>query len=1029
MSILNKLKAANAGGSLADALPNEEPSFLSKLTNPVFELLGVSQNILKSGILAAQETYAGDYDAAKEALMTGIKTALPFVPARHIEASEITGSDSFWKNLAFDLTVDPLNALGGIGSLTKVGKLGKRLETLKSLELATTKLGKAEDLAKIQGEIVRVTDELTTAAKEGTKTRSIVKLGIPFTEKADIHIGNAKTISDSAKKLGLFDDGQRKILERELKSVGKNIREEVKLLDDVDIPTEKLLKLGAKEAEIRKLLSETPKPNIATNITTRVHKLIKETKARFGHNADDATIEALHDVTRSNVSEVTRLVGEDTGALISELKALSKLRNVSDAEQIHRLTNITELRHLRTGMLPDYEAKVVAEATVLKDKQLKLERMLEKSKKLTEVQKLERLAKSRDRFDRGIKKIKLTAEENRLRDTKFIEDIPNVLPNEWLVSEKIAKWYDPMLGVEEAVGASPHRINPQKQMVSYTRRLLSDKANALKKSNPSRYKIIQSEFEARLPSGIKRTLHPEKTIDEVNKIVREDFDINFDFFDPNVVKQLTERRLQHHKFVEEARGVHAFLEIFGTKDIIQGPSVSVSKLVGIIGGKTKDKAGKTIYKGLDPRTPAFEKYRGMRIPKAKAQDFLRTNEVLRNSVLMNSPNIGKIMGMVDKLNQYYKAYLTVPFPSFHARNAVSNAVLSKMGGVSFTKQTGLFPKVLKLQNAARTKTLTEVDKKLWDEMLDLGIINRGQFFEVMKSAEQVGAKQKGVMNALRRGGQAVEDNARIIHYLAKKEAGLTPIEAMRSVNKYLFDYSKLTDFERKFARPAFLFYTWMRNNIPLMVHTTLTDPRTVNIYENLTGLNQDEVPSYLKGSRAFPIPGSEGAGTEAIGSLGVPFEDLNMLNIADADPDFFSQISRLAGKILNKASPAFKIPIELIQGEALFTGRKLSSMTTSELIANFTPAGRLVREGTKAINPEESMGMRALDFATGLRTYKIDPKKVQIDKIKRAALASGKFERSGFLVLPKKKYKDDRFTKDQFNMIQREIRRLNKKEE
>lgn len=1170
MGVLNKIKALNA----ADSIPiePESPSILSTLTSPIFDLLDVPQNILKSGILAAQEANAGDYEAAKDALLVGIKTALPFVSARHIEAEEITGSDSFWKNLAFDVVVDPLNAVGGLGSLTKVGKAAKRLETLKNLEFGVSKLGKVEDLAEIKKQIALTEDILAGAIKEGgERTRSMVKLGVPFTEKFDVHVGDAtkfaKGVKESAIKLNLFDEGQRKIFERELRTTKQKLREEMRLSkadevwyhgnstgfdgklgvgrkiggnnkaifgaatpeqtepfhspggfvdqasnirpfkvkgkilrhgsDDMakvikeiekdfdpkrvfdarnsfgfwekpkaiqhlqklgydavemteearktiqvfdtksivemgtgDFISPKFVKLTERYQKLSEQIADIPKSNVGTKITTGIYDLVRGIKARFKHGADSEKIETLKDITQSNIVATTRLIGEQSAAIATELQDLAKLKQVSDVAQLERLLNIQELRHLRSGNLPDYEAKVVEAVQELKDKHLKFERSVSASKKLTEEQKLEKLSKGREIFTRKVQGIKVKSEEAKIRDTLFVDDIKNVHPSEWLLSEKIGQYTDAMPKIEAELGYNINALNPQKDMLSYTRRLPTAQAKALKKKNPSKFSLITSEMNTRLPSGIKRGLFPEKTIPEINEIIKHDFDIKFDFFDPDVVNQLTERRLQHHKAVERGRMTHAFIEAFGTTETLAEPSLSVKDFISKIGGKSKDKAGKTFYKGLDPRMPAFEKYKGMRIPKSATRDFLGVDEILKNSVLINTPNVSRFMGMVDKINGYFKTYLTVPFPSFHARNFVSNTVLSKVGGVTFTKQTELTPRVLDLLYRSGTTVfskankLTQEEKVLWNEILDHGITGRGQFYEILKASGQAksGSQnivQKGVQKA-RDVGQFVEDFSRITHYLAKKEAGLTPVEAMRSVNKHLFDYSKVTNFERAYMRPAFLFYTWMRNNIPLMIQTTLTDPRMVGVYENLTGLKSDEVPSYLKGSRAFPV--GEG---EAIGSLGLPFEDLNMFNVADADPTFFKQIARLAERVLTKTSPAFKIPFEMTTGKTLFTGRDLSSLTPVELLENWTPAGRAVREGEKLIDPDEPASMKTLDILTGVRTYKIDPNKVKIDKLKRAAISTGRFERSGFLVLPKKRYKDDPLTDEQFHMIQREIRKLN----
>jgi len=62
-------------------------------------------------------------------------------------------------------------------------------------------------------------------------------------------------------------------------------------------------------------------------------------------------------------------------------------------------------------------------------------------------------------------------------------------------------------------------------------------------------------------------------------------------------------------------------------------------------------------------------------------------------------------------------------------------------------------------------------------------------------------------------GQAVEQQARLANYLAARKAGMSAFEAAALVNKTLFDYGDLTDFERHVMRRGFPFYTWTSKNL------------------------------------------------------------------------------------------------------------------------------------------------------------------------------------------------------------------------
>lgn len=57
--------------------------------------------------------------------------------------------------------------------------------------------------------------------------------------------------------------------------------------------------------------------------------------------------------------------------------------------------------------------------------------------------------------------------------------------------------------------------------------------------------------------------------------------------------------------------------------------------------------------------------------------------------------------------------------------------------------------------------------------------------------------------------------------------GLSPADAAASARSALFDYSDLTDFEKKYMRQIFIFYSFQRKNLDLFWDTVLTNPHRV----------------------------------------------------------------------------------------------------------------------------------------------------------------------------------------------------------
>ena len=1224
MGYIHKLNTLGKVRSPSVPLPQEEEStLLGKLTSSVFDLLDVPQNVLFSGILAAQQYDRGETEAAKKSLINAVKTLLPFVPAREVEFSEIGpfGEDEYWKNLAGEIIVDPLNFVPGLGRLTKLGRAGKRLTHLKNEAKLAKQLGlPAEEVLAAQErafEARRLLNVETAKAGADKRTRSIISLGLPLLPQAgELHIGDAKKVGELAAKLNLFKPFEHKIFVdalnrnqnllikaarenaeqgdiwyhgtprgfenikasgrtgaygvygsktpkiahrfvshvapgeftetftgygafetpniRPFKVRGKilrkgtkefdaivdelpillshsqetinfqfyddilekyaNIKNEdlrkipeinafikskgidklpltilndfaehmvnitpyseqikaiangkhtwrvwehgpirhflqgkgysavemtetagdtIRVFDEKDIINygtpefygDKFTKLFAKNIALQKQLQQTNTGRFTPPVFLR--SFIRNLESKFRHTRKDDFIQTGAEFLKSNIAKERELLGEDLASALESARTIAKQHGVSEAEQLMRLLGLGQLRHLRTGQLPDYATKASKEAEKLQKLFAKKEAKIKASKKLGDAEKLERLNKLHQKAYGEANAIKAKYEALRIRDTAFVNNLKDVTPEEWQFVDQFIQPLNKLVAAETAVGLKSESLTSADGLLSYVRRLPTEKAMALKKANSKKYSLILNEFNLRLQSAHQRKLYPEKTIEEINKLVREDFGIDFDFFDNNIVNALMDRRRQSYQNIERARYINTMIEEFAIPKGV-GRGYSVRRFLDDL--------------GLDKNNPIYKKYQGMKIPFDKKREILGIDDIIKNSVFNNAPNLNKLMKLTERVNNVFRPLLTVVSPSFHFRNFVSNTVLNKVAGISFAKQLAISPEVLRLQVNKLKGTLDPEQKKLWDELVRYGITGKGQFAEVQQDIQKAYGQGKieSGLQALRRGSGYIEDHNRIAHYLIKRREGASELEAMRSVNKYLFDYSVATNFEREYMKPTFLFYTWMRNNIPLMIKTTLTDPRLVNVYENITGLNQDDVPSYLKGSRGFAI-----SPTEAVGSIGVPFEDLNLLNVADADPNFFDQLARLSDKVLTRASPVFRIPIELAKGETLYTKKNLNQLSFKELVKNFTPFGRIVREGEKLIDPdEESRLMSLLDVATGLRTYPLDPSRVKIDKLKRAALSTGRFTRSGFLVLPSKKYSEDEFTKQQFNLLQTEIRKL-----
>ena len=187
-----------------------------------------------------------------------------------------------------------------------------------------------------------------------------------------------------------------------------------------------------------------------------------------------------------------------------------------------------------------------------------------------------------------------------------------------------------------------------------------------------------------------------------------------------------------------------------------------------------------------------------------------------------------------------------------------------------------------------------------------------------------------LLKANRIAGHAIENNARLAHFVKKINGGMMPSEAAASVRKYLFDYSALTPTEQKWMKNVIPFYSWMRFNTPLMFQAILENPgkfaamtgKPIQAIESISKDWKDlPTPDYFQEIHAVRLPKGAAellsfANREAAKTLGdtteregtqpvylnpnFPFQDLNRLNFQD---------------ILSGLSPVIKVPIEMVAGE------------------------------------------------------------------------------------------------------------------
>jgi hypothetical protein len=278
----------------------------------------------------------------------------------------------------------------------------------------------------------------------------------------------------------------------------------------------------------------------------------------------------------------------------------------------------------------------------------------------------------------------------------------------------------------------------------------------------------------------------------------------------------------------------------------------------------------------------------------------------------------------DKVHSGWKK-LALFSAGFHIRNHMGNNFNMWIAGMTPAD-------LLKYQNEAHT-TITNAKNgnvsKHYDNFLKQGLREASIFEQefTQGNAEKALARSIGVdksknpipkaFDASRDLGTYIDEHARfgLYKWALDKGKAKTPEEAASLVREVLFDYGKLTEFEKGVKR-VIPFYTWMRNNIPFQLKNLFLQPKKYSTMEKgrqmafgLTGIEQETSPEWLEESFAFPVYG-DGTGDGKFLGLNLPLADI-------------SQLSNPFKMLVDSASPLIKTPIEFGANYDLFRGQPL----------------------------------------------------------------------------------------------------------
>jgi hypothetical protein len=471
--------------------------------------------------------------------------------------------------------------------------------------------------------------------------------------------------------------------------------------------------------------------------------------------------------------------------------------------------------------------------------------------------------------------------------------------------------------------------------LAYARRLMTPEARAWAASTKLQtpMAIRMRDFAVKSGSDIRRI--PEfqgKTIDQINQIVHaQGGPRKFFFSDPAMIAAFRGR--------ESTRKI-------ATGNLAKSLAAAFPAQAGTTGAvdlaEFLTKAG---IAGVDPKA-----LKGMGIPREVAEEFLHVTQKIENPKELEG-----LARAWQGVNSWFRSLVTAPFPAYHIRNLETNVIMSWLAGVMHPRH---YAEAMRLWRDPAARRQFEVMSVLQGGAgREIQGIAGGGSVQAAKKflSEQVyQGPRKGlgrlaspegvpVVGSIVRGGfkvgEAVEGISRIAHVLGAKAKGMSDLDAVASVKKYLFDYSDLTDIEKKYLRPFVFFYSWSRHAIPRVLGEYIENPAkmaamTRGVTQPTT--ERGPVPSWLRQTAAIPAGEDAGGNKRFLTGLGTPLEELQKLDIFSGGKGI---LGNAVGKALSLAVPPVKIAAERAFDYDTFLQRKVSEADKAYPWMRFLPKG------------------------------------------------------------------------------------------
>lgn len=290
------------------------------------------------------------------------------------------------------------------------------------------------------------------------------------------------------------------------------------------------------------------------------------------------------------------------------------------------------------------------------------------------------------------------------------------------------------------------------------------------------------------------------------------------------------------------------------------------------------------------------------------------------SKAMEPAQVGRLIREFDRISGFWRASALLS-PGFHMRNAFGGLFNNSLADMDWSR----YAQFRQVRAAFEKGGLEAIEDPMVRRAVEaaqrLGQWKGADISDVSKLAGMdKGGRIVGRQNPLFRAnfsvGESVEQNLRMPLFIdAYVKSGGNEQHALDMVMKYHFDYADLSRMEREVGRRAFGFYTWARNNLPLMMSEMADHPGAFTRYTHLKrnmelGVTEDDgKPGYFNKAMAIALP------FKFKGGRIYAFPELPFLSA-----DNMLGVNELASSL----NPLIKLPLETFTNTKFFEQRQMS---------------------------------------------------------------------------------------------------------